>query len=145
MEIGKTHPICQLLSSISHLSPTSRTEWLSIAKLHHVAIRVADAAVIAHGIGFLARLPDQGSRLTCLGGDGIDGRPALHGKAQVAIVIGGLGFAPSTWDQHKNEFVLPPGFRQPDHTSAIGDTLMHELHAAVRTVKGYRGLEVTHM
>src|SRR5215471_2848822 len=137
MEIGKTHPICQLLSSISHLSPTSRTQWLPVAKLHHVAIRVTDAAVVAHGIGFLARLPDQGSSLARLGGNGIDGRPALQGKTQVAIVGGGLGFAPSTWDQHKNKFVLPSGFRQPDHTSAIGDTLMHELHATVRTVKGY--------
>src|SRR5262245_2065552 len=73
-----------------------RTEWLSVAKLHHVAIGVTDAAVIAHGIGLLTRLPDQRPGNTRPGGDGIDSRPALQGKAQVAIVGGGRRFSLST-------------------------------------------------
>jgi hypothetical protein len=78
-------------------------------------------------------------------GDRIDGRPALQGKANVAIVSGGRPFALSTWYEHKDQLLFPSGFRQPDHTAAIGNTFVHDLHTAELSIKRYRGIQVTHV
>ena len=75
----------------------------------------------------------------------VEAQPRAVGNPELPKELVGWRRLTATWHQHKNKFLLPTGFRQPDHTAAIGDTLMHELHAAVLTVKGYRGIKVTHM
>src|SRR4029453_11846903 len=87
----ETATLCTcLVCFLPALLPGSWSQWLAIAKLHHVAIGGTNPAVIAHRIRFLTRFPDQIPCCLCLVSDGIHRCPALEGKAQVTIVRGRL-------------------------------------------------------
>jgi hypothetical protein len=120
-------------------------QGLAIAKLNHRPIRVADATVISHGIGLLAWFPYQTPERAGLLGYGIHRRTTFQGKTEVTIIRRRLLPSSPTRHHHHNKFFLSPRLCHPHHTPPRVKAFVDHPHAAEVTVKGYTGVQVTHV
>jgi hypothetical protein len=122
------------------------SERLAVGELDRVAVGIRQAAVVADRKWLLARRPEEAAAGSRFLGDSIDRRPAVEGKAEVAVVPFALVPARPAGQDHQDELRLAARLGQPHHLPALSIVpIMDGGQAAVLAIEGNAGREVAHM